>query len=105
MVARRTSIERSFDLHGEAAVLRQALLGDVEAAHEFQAGHQRARHAAAFDDLFLQHAVDAQAHAQQPFAGLDVHVGRARVDGVLEDGLDEADDRRVGRALVDRELR
>ena len=52
-------------LHREAAVLRQALFGDVQAAHQLQPRDQRAGDAAAFDALLLQDAVDAQTHAQQ----------------------------------------
>ena len=78
MVDRRTSMALPPTFTREAPVLRQSLLGDVEAAHELQARHQRAGDAAALDHLLLQMAVDALAHSQRTFAGLDVQIGRAQ---------------------------
>ena len=90
--------------YAEAAILRQALLGDIEPRHELQPCDQRVRHAAAVDQLFLQHAVDPQADAQLLFARLDVDVRGARLHGVVEHGLQQLDDGGIGRAFLGGEL-
>jgi hypothetical protein len=112
IVDRRTSIDLSLTLSEKrpscgkrfSAVLRQALLCDVEATHELEARDQRAGDAAAVDLLLLQHAVDTLAHPQRAFAGLDVNVRGAHLHRVLEHRLNESDDRRVGRAFVRTQL-
>ena len=43
----------------------------------------------------LQHAVDAEAHAQLVAVGREVDVGGALLDGLGDDPVDELDDRRV----------
>ena len=80
-----------------AAVLRNALFRDVELAEDLQTrddgglelldlgGHRR----------LLKHAVDTIAHPQGILEGLDVHVGRPQFDGLGQDLIDEADDRRA----------
>ena len=79
----------------DAAVLRQASLGDVEPGHDLdargdgglQSGRQRFGGA--------QRAVDAIADLHGLERGLDVNVGRARFDGVGDDLVDPPDDRRL----------
>ena len=50
-----------------------------------------------------EHAVDAVAHAELLLVGLDVDVARALLDGVEQDHVDEADDRRVLARLLELE--
>ena len=83
------------ELQLHPAVLRHALLGDVQPRDDLDArrqlvldGDRRLR------DL-AQLAVDAEAHAVVVFVGLEVQVGRAQVDRVDQHLLQEADDRRV----------
>ena len=74
MVETRTSTERPAILQADAAVLRQALLGDVQLRHDLDArDHQRRHRALALQDL-AQHAVDAEAHHQPVLERLDVDV-------------------------------
>ena len=81
--------------HGDAAVQRQPALGDVHLGHDLDArdgrGQERARHGP--DDLQL--AVNAVADLEVALARLDVDVRGPPADGVGEQGVDEADDRRL----------
>ena len=83
------------ELHLHAAVLRHALLGDVEPADDLDARGQlfldRQRR---LGDL-AQLAVDAEAHPVVVFVGLEVQVGGAQVDRVDQHLLQEAHHRRV----------
>ncbi len=87
MVARRTSTDES-----RSRTVNRPSWGsrfsEMSRPHmQLQAGDQRAGDPAAFDDLFLEHAIDAQADAQLVLAGLDVDVRGASLHGVLEHGL------------------
>ena len=77
----------------DSAVLRQAALGDVELGHHFQArdhcGFELARRR--FD--FMQNAVDAVAHLELIFEGLDVNVRGAAFERAHEHLVDQANDR------------
>ena len=83
------------ELQLHPAVLRHALLGDVEARDDLDARRQlvldRERR---LRDL-AQLAVDAEADAVVVLVGLEVQVGGAQVDRVDQHLLQEADDRRV----------
>ncbi len=82
----------------DAAVLRQAALGDVHVRHDFQARDDRALEHAKLrrHGDFVQDAVDAVADAEVVFERLDVDVGGALVDGFADDLVDEFDDARLG---------
>jgi hypothetical protein len=87
----------------DAAVLRQALFGDVQVAEDFDAGHDRRLEAL---DLgrhrhLLQHAVDAVPDAQFVLERFEVDVGGAQLDRILQDLVDEADDRGVLGGIVE----
>ena len=58
-------------------------------------------HAARDLGRLAQHAVDAEAHAHLAALGLEVDVGRALLDRLGDDRVDELDDRRVVRGLAD----
>ena len=79
----------------DAAVLRDAALGDVEVAHDLHAADDAADHAPRHGGRVDEHAVDAEAHAQLVAVGREVHVGGALLDGLGDDPVDELDDRRV----------
>ena len=83
------------DGHLDAAVLRPALLGDVDAAHDLDTrehrGQQPARRTVALD----QHAVDPVADADAVGERLDVDVAGPQADRFLDDQVDQLDDRGV----------
>jgi hypothetical protein len=87
------------DAQRDAAVLRQALLGDVEARHDLDARHQQRRQRALGLQHLAQHAVDAEAHHQPVLEGLDVDVGGVLATAWVSSGVDQPDDRRVVLAL------
>src|SRR4051812_19875303 len=89
------------ELELDAAVLREAALGDVQLGHDLQtAGDGRLQLHGRLHRL-EEHAVHAVADAEVLLVGLDVDVGGALLDGVEEDEVHELDDRRVGGALLE----
>ena len=98
MVETRTSIVLFGGLEIDAAVLRQAALGDVHVRHHFQARDDGRLQEAQLrrDRDFVQDAVDAVTNAQIVLERLDVDVGRALVDRFADDLVDEFHDRRFG---------
>ena len=90
------------DLAANTTVLRQALLGDVEAGHDLDAGDDagEVRLGGALD--LVEDAVDAVADGDLLVAGLDVDVAGLLLGGVEDEAVDEADDRGVlGRGVQD----
>ena len=84
------------DLEADAAVLGQALLGDVEPAHDLDARDDaRLERARQRLDRLVEHVVDAEAHADLALEGLEVDVAGALLDGVLQQRVHQLDDRRV----------
>ena len=90
----------------EAAVLRHALLGDVELRHDLDARNDRAVEALVDrPHCRLQHAVDAVLHVDRVFLRLDMDVARAPLDRTEDGRIDQPDDRAlVGRQLLHRQL-
>ena len=77
----------------EAAVLRDAALGDVELAHDLDAAENGGvmlagdgRHGG------LQHAVDAVLDDHRIVVGFDVNIGGAALESGEDGGVDQADD-------------
>ena len=89
------------DRQRHAAVLRHALLGDVEVGHDLHARDDAGDHAARDRGRLAQHAVDAEAHAHVAALGLEVDVRGALLDRLGDDRVDELDDRRVVGGLAD----
>ena len=87
------------DAQADAAVLRQALLGDVEPRHDLDARDQQRGDGALGLQHLAQHAVDAEAHHEAVLVGLDVDVGGVFLDRLRQHRVDQADDRRVVLAL------
>ena len=82
------------DFQLDAAVLRNAALGDVEARHDLEAGDQRRPHLDGRLHDLLERAVDAVADAQLLLEALEVNVRRAFLERIGHDGVDKLDDRR-----------
>ena len=89
----------------EAAVLRHALLGDVELRHDLDARNDRA-----MEPLVdrphrrLQHAIDPVLHVHGVVLRFDVDVAGAALDGAIDCGVYQANHRaRIGGELLDRE--
>ena len=77
------------------AVLRQSPLGDVEARDDLDTGDDGLRqHAGGRCDL-PQQAVDPEAHGQPGLKGLDMDVAGAQLDGLFQEIVDRAHDRRA----------
>ena len=81
----------------DAAVLRHALLGDVQPGHDLQAADDRRLEAIDLrrHRLALQHAVDAVADLQPRLLRLDVNVARPRLDRLRQDLVHQPHDRRL----------
>ena len=84
----------------DAAVLRQAALGDVEVGHDLHARDDRRREPARRRLDLVQHAVDPVADDEPVLERLDVDVRRPRFERVGDDERDEPDDRRLGREVL-----
>ncbi|KDA51800.1 hypothetical protein L963_1607 [Leuconostoc mesenteroides subsp. cremoris T26] len=83
------------DLELHPAVLRNPLLGNIQARNHLDAGGQLV-----LDDRgracdLAQFAIDAKAHAVLMFVGLEVDVRRAHAEGVEQHLVQEAHDRRI----------
>jgi hypothetical protein len=88
------------DGEADPAVLRKALLRDVQVGHDLDAREQ-ARHQRARDGGGVEHdPVDAEADAHVGSARLEVDVGGAAADGVGDDRMDELDDRSLVRPVA-----
>ena len=85
----------------DLAVLRAPALDDVHVGHDLDPADQRGRHRDRERQHFVQRTVGPDAHAHTLLLRLDVNVGAAVAHGLLEDQVDDLDDRRV---LVDRGL-
>ncbi len=79
----------------DAAVLRQAPLGDVQLRHDLEPRRDRVAQLHRRLHHLVEHAVDAVADAEFLLVRLDVDVRRVALDGVGEDQVHELDDRRV----------
>ena len=79
----------AFHARFETAVLRQSFLGNVETGDQLQARHQSGRDARFLNRRFLKNSVYALADAQHQFVGFDVHVGRAHLNRVFHDRLQQ----------------
>ena len=79
----------------DAAVLRQAALGDVQLGHQLHARNDGGLQLARRRVLIEQHAVDAIADAEFFFERLDVNVAGALLDRLRDHGVHQPDDRRL----------
>ena len=79
----------------DAAVLRHAPLGDVEARHHLDAADDDGRDMRRHAQRLAQHAVDPHADDEAGLIGLDMDVGHALPRGIGDDAVDQADRGRV----------
>ena len=91
----------------DAAVHREALLGDIEVRHDLDTRDDRALESVQLgrDVDLVEHAVDAVADSEFRLLRLDVDIGRALAVGFSDDLVYELDDRRLFAHLVDVDLR
>ena len=80
------------DAHGDAAVLRFALFGDVHAAHNLDAGDDGGQQIDVVQHFFGQHAVDAVADADLLFQGVEMNIAGTLADGLFNDGAHQLHD-------------
>ena len=93
------------DVQGDAAVLGDATLGDVDVGHDLEAADHPALDGAGRVHDLVEHAVDPEADAQVGLGRLDVDVRRPVGHRLGDQQVDELDDRGVldglpGDALV-----
>ena len=82
----------ALDLGLDAAVLRPAFFGDVDLAHDLDAGNHRGEQPPRRTVAFDQDAVDAVADADAVGERLDMDVAAARRDRLGQDQVDQLDD-------------
>ena len=83
------------DPQRDAAILRQAFFGNIETRHDLDARYQqRGQHPLRFEHL-AQDAIDTEAHDQAIFEGFDMNIRGVFLDRLGQQGIDEADDRRI----------
>ena len=89
------------DLELDAAVLRQAALGDVERGHDLEARRDRVAQLERRPHLLLEDAVDAEPHAEALLVRLDVDIRRLLLDRRQQDRVAELDDRRLAGLVLE----
>ena len=96
-----TKVDRlAGDGQGDTAVLRHAALGDVEVRKDLDARDDGGGHLHVGRLHGVEGAIDTVADLEVVLEGFDMDVGRAVDDALVEDEVDEADDRgRVGGTL------
>ena len=89
------------DGEGDAAILRHAALGDIEVGEDLDTRDDGERHAERRRVHLVERAVHAVADLEVLLEGLDVNIGGAVGDGLVEDEVDEADDGGGGGGALD----
>ena len=93
--SRNAQIDRAAgDVFLDAAILREAALGDVHVRHHFHARNDRQREMARRRRHFVKRAVDPVADLEFVLEGLEMDVARPVLDRLIQNQIDEADDRR-----------
>src|SRR5690606_7900556 len=83
------------DAQLDAAVLRETPLRDVQVREDLEARDQRGLHIRRWPHDLLQYTIDPVTDADLLLVALEVDVRRAAGDCVIEDAVDELDDRSV----------
>src|SRR5206468_680750 len=90
---RHAKIERASLSHQtDAAVVGQAMLGDVEVRHDLDARDDGGAIADGDDGGLLEQAVDAKAHHHAFGARLEMNVAGAAGEGLVQDRIDDFGD-------------
>ena len=85
----------------DAAVLRQAALGDVELRHQLDARDHGGLHVARGSFLFLQYAVHAEADPELLLERFNVDIGSALLRGGRDHRVHQANDGRFARHVAE----
>ena len=72
------------DPHIEAAILRQAFLGDIQTGHQLQTQYQGRRDPNLVQHAFMQHTIDALANTQHLLIRLDMDIRGMDLDRIFE---------------------
>ena len=81
--------------HRNTAVLRDALLSDVQLSHHLESRYQKRCQHALGRQHFGKHAVNAVAHGEPVFEGFDVNIGRLLFHGLRQNSVNQSNDRRI----------
>ena len=100
IVETRMSTRRPWSVTRMRPSCGQPALGDVHLRHDLDARDDRGLQAPRRRLLVVQDAVDAVADAQRVLERLDVDVRGLGVDGVLDEEVHQADDRRLERHVA-----
>src|SRR6266849_1716920 len=84
----------------DAAVLRQAALGDVELRHDLDARDDGGAQPGRRRRALTQEAVDPVANDEAVVEGFDMDVGRTAFDAARDQEIDETDDRGLARQVA-----
>jgi hypothetical protein len=96
----------SCNLQDDAAVLGEALLGDVESAHDLDPRGDRLLHAfRERAEWLVEQVVRSEPDEKLALEGLDMNVAGALLDGLLKKRVDESDDRRALFVRIEQVLR
>ncbi len=82
------------DPNAHTPVLRKPALGNIQAAHDFEARSQRELHLLRRRRGVHEHAIYAVTKAKRLFKWLDMNIARAVFDGLNQDQVRQFDDRR-----------
>ena len=85
MIETRISTSRPATHHADAAILGQALFGDVETGHDLDARNQRFLDDLGGGEFFVQQAVDPETHQQVALVGFDMDIADPLLDRLGQD--------------------
>ena len=79
----------------DAAILRHALLGNIQLRHHFQSGHQQRRERSLGREYLAQHPIHPVADAKTLLEGFDVDVRGLLFDRLRKNGVNQTNNRRI----------
>ena len=86
-------------LHFEAAILREPVLVDFQIRHDFDARDDSRRNFFRKNHCIMEDAVNTISNNNFLFCGLDMNIGRALDNRMLDQRIDNPDNREVFRHL------
>ena len=81
--------------HRNTAVLRDALLSDVQLSHHLESRYQERCQHALGRQHFSEHTVNAVAHGESIFEGFNVNIRRLLFHGLRQNSVNQSNDRRI----------